>query len=655
MKNKQTSIMRHIQRLVIIGIVLLVIFLEIASAVSIQRALSKDTGNEIVLEARNEVRFIDSWLAKKIEETELISESVKAIGTFSDEEMISYLSQCASLDSDVLNYYLCRGGISYVVYNGGIFELDPTSRSWWVSAWSEGKTIVTDAYVDANSGGVVVSIATPFYIGSMQCVVLADITMDALVTTLQNLDDENLSVFLAGSDGTVIVHNNSEFLMKTDGSSTNILDIYKLNTDANSVQSFKDENGVSNQVFVSVLDRTGWIIGAYISDNYTSQRVLKSLLFGVVVALIISISGILYFATVLKKELAPLSDMKTFVKDVVVGKNHVGEYKREKDEIAFLIQELKEKFVDTIRKTKSEMTVIDDDIQEANSSVKEIVDDINSISAVIEETAASMDTQTDSISSISDDCAVISNASVMVAEQAQEMTGKSAEIVERINSLTPRMKADREKSLSSSNESYRKVNDAVREAECINEITNISDAIKGIASQTNLLSLNASIESARAGEAGRGFAIVAEEIRKLADETGQEIDKITELTTRLLYAVNTLSKESTEGMDRLSKDIEHAYDTVDSISKDYIESANYFSSISSELGASSQELSASVQTVAKAVESISSSQNDVNSAMDNASHVVQVIANNAEAMKDKVENVSTAVEEVSTTIRQFNV
>lgn len=658
MNGKQKSIMARIRRMVIIGIIILVIVLETASIISIQNAMNTDTANEIALEASGEIRYIDGWLAKKVEETELIAASVQAMGTVSDAEMEAYLISCADLDTEVLNFYFCRGGVPYVVYNGGIFELDPTSRSWWTTAWSAGKTIITDAYADSNSGAIVVSIATPFYQGSTQCVVLADITMDALVTTLMDLDDEKLSIFLTGSDGTVIVHKNSDYLMKVvnkETVSTNIFDKYAIDSNSTEVQMFIDETGTPNKIVMSKVESTGWIIGAYIPESYTAQRVLISFANGIIAAVLISVIGIIYLAVVLKKELAPLAEMKTFVRDVVVGKENVGFYKREKDEIAFLIKALKEKFVDIIRKTKTEMAEIDVDIRETNSSVRDIVDEMNNISAVIEETAASMDTQTSNIANISDDCSVITNASVTVANQAQEMAGKSAQIVDRINGLAPKMKAEREESLKSCRASQAKVEAAVKEAECIKEITSISDAIRGIADQTNLLSLNASIESARAGEAGRGFAVVAQEIRSLSDETGKEIDKISNLTDRLLKAVEALSKESTESMEKLSGDIEHAYDTVDTLSQEYVESANYYSSISSELGASSEELSASVQTVAKSIEDISTSQNDVNKAMENASHGVQVIADNTVTVKDKVEKVSDAVDEVSRTVQQFNV
>lgn len=69
---------------VIIGIIILVIVLETASIISIQSAMNTDTANEITLEASGELRYVDSWLAKKVEETELIATSVQTMGMVSD-------------------------------------------------------------------------------------------------------------------------------------------------------------------------------------------------------------------------------------------------------------------------------------------------------------------------------------------------------------------------------------------------------------------------------------------------------------------------------------------------------------------------------------------------------------------------------------------
>lgn len=655
MGKKQRSILAHIRQVLVAGLIILVTVIELASVVAIQKALLKDTKTEISMEANSKAVYVDSWLSKKVEETELIAKSVSVMGDFTDEEMQDYLTQFAGTDSDVLNFYLCREGITYVIYNGGIFDLDPTGRSWWTAAWNAQATIITDAYVDANTGAIVVSVATPFYMNDVRSVVLADITIDKMVSTITEKNNENISIFLLGSDGGVIVHENPDLCMKDDGTSTNIPSLYGIDINADGDQNYVDESGNKQLVTMSAVENSGWYVGAYISKAYMASRIIKALIFVLAVAILTCAFGIFYFASMVKKQLAPMSDMKSFIKDVIVRSENIRGYRHEKDEIAFLITEMKDNFVETIRKTRTEMDGIESDIQETNGSVGEIVDAVSNISAVIQETAAAMDTQTANITNISDDCNVISNASVAVAGQAQEMATRSSEIVARIDELTPKMRMQRDNSMNSCKESQNKVNEAIKEAECINEITDISDAIKNIASQTNLLSLNASIESARAGEAGRGFAVVAEEIRSLSDETSNEINKISDLADRLLKAVNSLSKESTESMKNLSRDIEQAYDTVEMLSNEYIESARYYSSVSAELGANSEELSASVQTVATSVEDISASQNDVNLAMENASQGIQTVALDATSMREKMENVSVAVEEVSQTVQQFNV
>lgn len=654
---KQRSIVAHISQVVVLGVILIVLLVEASATVSITKGLKTEISNEVVIQAGAEETFVENWIDNKVAQTEMMALSISALKDISDEAAIAYLTTCADRDDDVMNYYLCRAGIEYVVYNGGIFELDPMGRSWWKSAWEAGGTIVTDAYVDANTGAIVVSVATPFYLNGNQSVILADITMDTIVNSFKENKNGigDLSVVLTASDGSIISHDNPEYCMKDDGTSTLVTDVYEIDLNSTEVQFYKDINGDHYFTSLATIDQTGWILGAYMPMAYMSNKILKAIAFEVIVAVLVGVLAIIYLVWTLKKQLAPMTEMKSFIKQSIVGEENVPYFRHEKEEISFLIEEMKDKFINVIRKTKDEMGNINETTKDTTSSVATMVDAVSNISAVIEETVASIDTQTANIARINEDCATIANASQSVAGQASGMAERASDIVEHINELTPQIKAEKERVAASSEASSKKLNAAIKEAECINEITNISDAIKSIASQTNLLSLNASIESARAGEAGRGFAVVAEEIRKLSDETSLEIDKITDLTNRLLKAVNTLSDESTEMMTNLTESVETVYTSMDSLAEEYKGSAEYYAQVSAELGASSEELSASAQAVASALDEISESQNDVNTAMDNASNDIQNVAMDAEIMKQKVDEVSKSVDEVSETINQFNV
>ncbi|MBN8521557.1 MAG: HAMP domain-containing protein [Alphaproteobacteria bacterium] len=181
---------------------------------------------------------------------------------------------------------------------------------------------------------------------------------------------------------------------------------------------------------------------------------------------------------------------------------------------------------------KIAMNKMADDFDERTA---DIIAALASASTELQASATQMNKASDETSEISNTVAAAAtqaDANVQtVAAATEELTASSQEIASQI-SLVANMATGASRDAESTSVEVKKLQDM---ADSIGEVVG---AIKDIAEQTNLLALNATIEAARAGEAGKGFAVVADEVKKLANETAQKTEQIDERVSRIQAAIH---------------------------------------------------------------------------------------------------------------------
>ena len=146
---------------------------------------------------------------------------------------------------------------------------------------------------------------------------------------------------------------------------------------------------------------------------------------------------------------------------------------------------------------------------------------------------------------------------------------------------------------------------AIAEGKVVSEVKIMADEIGNIASQTNLLALNAAIEAARAGEQGKGFAVVADEVRKLAEESEIAVKRIQEVTGKVDIAFQNLSNNAQDVLSFIDNKVKPDYQLFIDTSNQYGDDAVVFNKLSSDIGVSMNIVNETISEIHKAIENVS--------------------------------------------------
>ncbi|MFL0268718.1 methyl-accepting chemotaxis protein [Candidatus Clostridium radicumherbarum] len=280
--------------------------------------------------------------------------------------------------------------------------------------------------------------------------------------------------------------------------------------------------------------------------------------------------------------------------------------------------------------TMEEMTT---NFQNIDQSTSIIVQNIQEVNAITEELSATMDEVNSGITQLATNSMESSEESIQIKERASVIKQKGFESKNIADDLYE--------------EKQRNIINAIEKGKVVSEINIIANSIASIAEQTNLLALNAAIEAARAGEQGKGFAVVADEVRKLAEQSSEYVGKIQNVVSNVQEAVDNLSVNAKDVLDyidsRVRKDYDLLIDTGNNYEKDAVyvnELSQNIASMTEELNASTEEISSVVQTIAGNMQNNTESSEAILASMNETNKAIEQVANTAQSQAEIADKLS---------------
>jgi len=674
------------QKLILIFILLIVLPLTLSSIITISTVK-----NSLQNQAKNELKTSSNLICKTI--TEAYEGYKSSISQMSKNGIIesclttdyvtieNELSKITSSNENILNAYVLTKNNNIFIYPERKLPNNfiPTNSKLYKDTKSKNGDILSiDAYKDIATGKMVVTLCKSIFDKNNTFVGIAAIDID--ISNIKNLIkdiaiDNNGQVYLLDTTGVTIASKNDNVLGKNFNpdrketeltKDTKILNIYKSPSEVSWMKNLMSgKSGLetahflntNNFVYYMNNEASKWNIVVTMDKNILTKKIFSTLLLFIIVFIVFLIISILAALIISKSVTNPL--------------NHLNEimFKAEKGDLTQICSIKTNDEFGTLGKSFSNMTT---GIKDLISSIKETSKKIlifsdtlknqsNTSSISANEIASTMDEISAGVQQQATDAQISSEIALKFIDKLNEINTYSKEINNENLKMNDYNKeaVDAVINLKQKNDltttAVSTISKRIKELESYSEnIGKISSVILSIASQTNLLSLNAAIEASRAGEAGKGFSVVADEVRKLSEQSSNSAEEIQNIISK----IQNTTKETVHNMDNVANYVESQNDAVIITEQSFEELSKSIDNITATINnvvASIDELAQKSTILMESIESISSVSEQSAAAIEEITASASSQLNDMEKLKQESKNLNELAQILEKGVEKFKI
>ncbi|MES9689482.1 methyl-accepting chemotaxis protein, partial [Bacillus sp. JJ353] len=507
---------------------------------------------------------------------------------------------------------------------------NPVERDWYKQAVEKkGETIVTEPYKSASTGHMVITIAKQNDDGSG--VVALDMNIDQLIESANSVSiGKRGFAFISSAEKKYVANPKIEAGTEVESSLSE-----QMYGKEKGMLTYNDQDKEMQTVYTTN-KLTGWKIGGTMfTDEITDAAQPVFNMAAIVLAAAIVLGGILVYFIV-RAISKPLNQLVSSAKSISNGDLTQKIDVRSNDELG----QLGTSFNEMAESLRSLISAIQESVEHVASSSEQLTASADQTSKATEHITLAIEQFSNGAESQSEKVEASSHRLRNMDDRLKDMTRVSEEITDSSVQST-KMAETGGKLVQKTVGQMNSIDRSVKQAEGVikgleaksKDITAILRVINGIADQTNLLALNAAIEAARAGESGRGFSVVAEEVRKLAAQSAGSAKEIEDLIQKIVKEI--------EHSLTMFQSVNHEVQSGLKITEETESSFKHIYEMTNEIAGKLQTMNAAVEHLSKGSQDVSEAVGDIAEVSRENTAGIQDIAASAEEQLASMEEISS--------------